>query len=325
VRFNVWFIAPIIVLISVGLTISYRMAVPERSDWKAATDHVRAHLASLDGVTWAPYYMGEGRMFLHDLPAFHTVDETHADFARYQRVWLLSASTADTEALTRGHQTLEVRHFGAVTIHLLDIKGPRVVADLYADLKQAMVSKGDGPKRRACSFWDGRGWYCDLEFGEGRVLSCLRESTVSRLRRQRRRRHPECGLNPWLNVSRDVRVIGRAPRRCVWFHPDKSAASRIEWVPQKQGDKLVIDYGFTDKVITDHSRENSRTQPASLRLIGDGTEIGTRVIKPEPGWHRWTIDAPTAGNLIFEITTASHVDAHFCFDATIRASAGVGP
>lgn len=324
-RFNVWFMAPIMVVISVGLTMSYRSAVPERSDWKAATEHVRAHLAVDDGVTWAPYHMGEGRLFMHGLPAFHTIDPSQADFARYERVWLLATSTADTAALTAPHRSLEVKRFGALALHLLEVGTPRVVADLYADLEQTIVSKGHGPRRRACSFWDGRGWHCDLKFGEGRALSCLRESTARRLRRHRRRLHPDCGLNRWFNVSRDVRVIGRAPRRCIWFHPDKSAATRIEWTPKKKGSRLVIDYGFTDKAMTDHSLAKTRTQPASLRIVGDGEELGSRVVQPEPGWHRWEVKAANANSLVFEITTTSHVDAHFCFDATLRTDKEVSP
>ena len=117
-------------------------------------------------------------------------------------------------------------------------------------------------------------------------------------------------------------MIGRSPRRCIWFHPDQKRPTRIEWAPAQTGSDIVIDYGFTDKVITDHTRAKSRTQPAKLVVRGDDAQLGSQTIEPKPGWHRWVVSSKGKKRLSFEISTQSHVDAHFCFDVTLRAKPG---
>ena len=77
-RLNLWWLAPALVLGALGATVSYRMNVPERSDWEAATAHVRTHLTEGDGVAWAPYWAGEGAS-LHGLPGFHLPEVEEAD------------------------------------------------------------------------------------------------------------------------------------------------------------------------------------------------------------------------------------------------------
>jgi hypothetical protein len=320
VRLNGWFIAPLLVLISIGMIVSYRADVPQRADWQAATETVRAELKPGDGVTWAPYYMGEGRVFFHDLPAFHTPDGEPANFSRFRRVWVLLAPNGDLKRFQDRHHLVETRPFGPLTLALFQVKGPRVVADLYADLDDVVVRRGRGGKAPVCDFWDGRGWHCQLRLSEAKTAACLAESTRARLNRHRRRRSPACGLNQWLNVSRDIRVIGRKPRRCVWLHPNRAAPTSIQWRPPQTEGELLLEYGFTDKVITDNTHQKTRTQALNFRVLADGVEIDQRRLQPEKGWHRWRIASPEATELTLEVTTKSHVDAHFCIDATIRTS-----
>ncbi len=328
VRLNPWLLAPFAVLTGVVLTMCQSAEVPDRAAWKAATDAVRAELKPSDGVAWAPYWAGEGRLFLHGLPGFHLPDVATADLARYERVWLLGAFGRSADDLPGGHTLLARRHFGQVTLDLVQAGDERVVGDIRAVLDRVRVSRvrGEGPKEKvdACDFWDGRGWHCELKKSPDATRKCLAQPVPRRLsafkssrRRRGKRADPHCGKNPWLHVSRDTRVIGDAPRRCVWFHPVAGKTLRLEWPDAPRADTLVVDYGFTDKVTHNRTRDG-RVKPATLKALRDGVEIGRRRIDPVWGWHRWRIAASGTGPLTLELSTTSHVDAHLCIDPTLR-------
>ncbi|MGC6418488.1 MAG: hypothetical protein ACON3Z_15295 [Bradymonadia bacterium] len=319
----IWLLAPLAALLSVLSIIRYRNQVPERADWAAAVAEIKGQLKPNDGVTWAPYYMGEGRIFLRKLNAFHLADDGPVDFSRYRRVWLMATPHADIARYTDAHQVISTAEFGPLTLYLLDVQGEQVVADLYNELEDVVVTKGGkGVTKKTCDFWSGRGWYCDLKLPRKKVEACLQESTGQRLNRHRRRRAADCGLNRWLNVSRDVRAIGRTPRRCVWFHPESKRVSSIDWKPRESGDQLVVDFGFTDQAIVHNTRPETRTKPMTLLVKSGETVLGRKVVKPEMGWHRWRLPIQGQRQIQFEVTTASQVDAHFCFDPTIRRSGG---
>jgi len=317
VRVSAWLLAPALFLISVGLVVRYRSQVPSRTDWADAVSDIRSEFASGDGVTWSPYYMGEGRLFFDDLNAFHLADDGPVDFARYQRVWLLTTPQAEVGRLLDGHTTLKQIQHGQVTLRLLKVGGKQVTGDLYADLGSVQVTKGPVDRAKDCSFWSGRGWYCDLKMSRKNTENCLSESTAKRLARHRRRRDPRCGLNRWMNVSRDIRVIGRTPRRCVWFHPDQRRSTRINWSLTGSGNELSIKYGFTDMVIANHARPKTRTQPLTLTVLADGREIATKRIEPTQGWFSWSLPVENPKDVSFVLDTKSHVDAHFCFDPVL--------
>ncbi len=292
--------------------------IPERSDWRAATLKIRSELREGDGVTWSPYWAGEGRLFLHDLPAFHMPQLEGADLSRYQRVWIISAFGHSAEDLPSGHSLLKSQEFGPLRLDLVQVEGEQVVGDLRANLEEAEVSRLYPKGRvRACKFWDGRGWHCDRLKSKVATRSCLGRPIEQRWKR--RRKDPHCGLNPWLNVSRDVRVIGGSPRRCVWFHPLKEARVRLNWPSAPAGESLVLDYGFTDKILHFHSKTEPRTQTALLKVFQGEHLIGERQLKPELGWHRWRLPLKgPAAALRFEISTSLTSDAHLCFDPTVR-------
>lgn len=315
-RLNPWLSAPLLAVAASAALWVQRSAVPARGDWEAATERVRAGLAPGDGVAWAPYYAGEGRLFLHGLPGFHLPDVAAADLARYDRVWLMGAFGRSADDLPGGHTRVSRDVFGGVTLDLVQVGGEKVVGDLYADLEQVEVVRVGGGEQR-CGFWDGRGWHCDLAKSEAATRQCLGQPVARRLAQQRK--DPHCGLNPWLNVSRDVRVIARYPRRCVWFHPVAGKAVEIRWPTAPAGQSLVVDYGFTDQAITDNTLPQTRTRPAQLTVKRGGEALGERTAEPVAGWHRWRVDLPAgAAPLTLAVTSASTTDAHLCVDVTVR-------
>lgn len=320
-RFNPWWLAPIAMLVAIGLLAQRRAAVPDRADWQSAAQAIAGGLASGDGVTWAPHWAGEGRLFLHGLPAFHLPALEQADLARYDRVWLMGAFGRSADDLPEGHRLVERRDFGPLTLDLVEVSGEKVLGDLRADLERVRVTRTKGSRVERCDFWDGRGWHCTLRKSPDQTRKCLGRPIEQRLRN--RRRDPHCGLDPWLNVSRDVRVIGDHPRRCVWFHPVGGKTLRAYWPDPPVGDGIeaVLDFGFTDKVITDHTRKETRTRPAVLRLRrgSEGPVLGEQPVSPEKGWRRWRLPLSAGeGGLTVEVETEATVDAHLCIDLTLR-------
>lgn len=318
-RAKAWWLVPLLVVLGVARVVAQRAAVPATADWQAAAEAVRGRLQPGDGVAWAPYWAGEGRLFLHGLPGFHLPEVEAADLSRYSRVWLMGAFGYDADDLP-GRHTLRSREvFGGVTLDQVEVGGERVVGDLMAALEQAQVERvGQGSER--CDFWDGRGWHCTLGKSPDATRRCLGEPIDKRWRD--RRRDPHCGLDPWLNVSRDVRVIGDFPRRCVWFHPMQGKTLRLTWPAAPAGDAVVLDYGFADQMITDHTRKETRTRPAKLVVRRGGAVIGEQVAAPVKGWHRVRLPGGGAGPLVVEATTEATVDAHLCIDVTVRAEGG---
>ncbi len=315
-RPNLLWLAPLLVGIGALLQWWQRDEVPTRDDWKAAADHVRAELKPGDGVAWLPYWAGEGRLFLHDLPIFHLVEET-PDFGRYDRVWLLGAF---------GHrgadfaEPLQSHEFGRVTVDLIAPKEPKVVADAYATLDQLKVTRVKRGKPKACDFWDGRGWHCRLRKSPDATRKCLGQPIAKRRSRERakvrhRRHDTRCGLDIWLHVSRDHRVVGDEVRRCIWFHPSKDFALNLEW-PDAPAGELVLDHGFADPSQT---IPNPRTVPATLRVFQGEAELSSVKVEPRAGWKRLRVPVAKAGTLRIEATTTSTAEAHLCIDPTIRS------
>ncbi|MEZ4472481.1 MAG: hypothetical protein R3F60_17145 [bacterium] len=327
-----WILVPLAVVAAAGALAWQRARVPSRADWQAATAAIRAELAPGDGVTWLPEWAGEGRLFFHDLPAFQLSDPGHADLARYDRVWILGAFGRDAGDVAGGHAVLRSQSFGRVDLDLVQVAGPRVVADLRAELDQARVTRVDARgAEKACDFWEGRGWVCDLQKSPDATRACLAASTATRFARMRS--DPTCGLPVWFDgpgrygvgrgpqpVARDVRVIGEAPRPCVWFNPPPGRQiQRITWDARApEGATLVIDHGFTDHAITDHGWDEARTKPATLRVRRGEAELASWTVAPEKGWRRQEVALAGAGPLILEVSGESDVDAHLCIDATVR-------
>lgn len=331
-----WLLLPVAVFVSAAVGAAQRDRVPTRRDWQAAVEAVRARLKPGDGVTWAPYTQGEGRLFFGDLPVFHTRDLATADLARYDRVFVLGALGYDAAPLLapRGdapvHRLAEGgrQTFGRVTVDEVEVAGPKVTGDLLATLDRATVRRRytDG-RERLCDFWSGQGWHCEPKAAPELVRQCLGESVAARLaRHDRKQRSPDqldadCGLDPELHVSRDVRLIGDTPRHCVWFHPAAGATVQLEWTEAPAAEVLVIDEGFADPMVADNYARELHVSPARLRVLRAGTELGALEIPAQKGWRRHELPLPagaSAAPITFEIASASDRDAHFCFDPTLR-------
>jgi hypothetical protein len=235
----------------------------------------------------------------------------------------MGAFGADADDLPAGHTRLSRQHFGAVTLDLVQVGGPRVVADLRAELEGARVERvhPDG-RAEACDFWDGSRWHCGLRRTPDATRACLARSTAERHRD--RQRDPHCGLDPWVYVGRDVRVIGGHARRCLWLHPMDRVAVTVHWPAAEAaaGDTLVVDYGFTDQVTVDHDRPATRTRPATLAVHrSDGPALDTWTAEPVFGYFRREVVLGEGGGpLRLVARTSQMVDAHLCIDATVRRS-----
>ncbi len=325
---NPWLVLPLVgVAAAVALAVP-RARVPARAFWQAAADAARADLLPGDGVTWTPYWAGEARLALHDLPAFHLPDPAAADLARYDRVWLMGAFGVDADDLPAAQvASIDRRTFGRVTLDRVQVAGEKVHADLRAELEAVRVTRVRGAKSEACDFWDGIGWHCTLRRSPDDTRRCLATPIAQQLRRDARpgRRLIEpnpwarfCGLDAWINVSRDVRVIGEAPRRCVWYHPRAGETVRLAWpADAPRAERLVVDYGFTDPVTVARNTP-SKVQPATLTARRGEATLGQRTLEAAPGWHRWTAPLAGEGPVVLEVTTSDHRDAHLCIDATLR-------
>ena len=109
--------------------------VPAREDWAQAIDKTRSELKGGDGVTWAPYWAGEGRLFFHGLPAFGSPPDDDSVFHEFKRVWRLTAFDADRR-LTTGHARAGRWQFGGVKLDLLVKEQADVVGTLLKTYPQ---------------------------------------------------------------------------------------------------------------------------------------------------------------------------------------------
>ncbi len=313
-----WLLLPLAVLLSAGVGSWQRGRIPTRADWQAATDFVRQGLKPGDGVTWAPYTQGEGRLFFNDLPVFHTRDVSTADLGRYDRLFLMGSLGVDARRLPADDERLDHRTFGEVTVDLVRVGGPKVVGDLMASLERATVRRlyKDG-RTQLCDFWSGKGWHCDHRDPPELTRQCLGQSVANRL--ARKDKDPECGLDPFLHVSRDVRLIGDTPRHCILYHPMANATVQLEWTEAPAGDFLSIDSGFSDPMVADNYKKDLRVKPAALKVLRGGTLLAELPVPAEKGWHHQELPlGGEAAPITFEISTTSTLDAHFCFDPTVR-------
>jgi hypothetical protein len=330
-RFNPWLIPPLLVVLGVVALIVQARRVPERADWQAAVDAIRADLKPGDGVTITPSWAGEGRLFLHDLPAFLIADGEAPDLGRHERVWIIGAFGHDAADL--GLTATERRDFGPLTLEAVPVKAPKVLHDLRADLDKTTVTRAKGNRVTACDFWDGRAWYCGVRRDHQKIRDCLARPTKRRFRD--RRRDPRCGLPEWFSgrgrytvargdqpVGRDIRVIGDFPRDCVWFTPPPRGATRyIEWPVEATSGQLVLRYGFTDHVITDHPPQVYKevlTKPAQLQIRRGNETIGQVTVDPKRGWFTQQFPVSGEGPITLSVKGESDVNAHLCVELTVR-------
>ena len=295
----------------------YRTAVPTSAQWRAGVAYLHSNRESVDGLTWAPYWAEEGTPLFRGLNAFETPSMKTADFANFDVVWVFTSHGVDLSDLPQ-HLLASVRWSdGPLTLWRVENRGERVVADLYTDLPKTSVRSGVS---KVCDYWAGSGWYCLPEAQRATTERCLKETTTARLNRFRRRRDPYCGLSRWFHVSQDVRVIGRFTRNCVRLHPKKREPFEVTWTVANIGDELVLRYGFTDRVISMHSRALPRTQPARVVLNLGGRDEYVDV-QPVEGWFEARFSLPEGKDqrtIKLKALSENPVDGHLCISASIR-------
>jgi len=314
-----WLALPLLVGLTfiVGQVQSAR--VPSREDWANATAAIRAQRGPSDALLWAPLSQGEGRLYFDGLNAQHAELPT-ADLARWDTLWVLGSHGRSAADLTWPHRVVDAQAFGPLTLEQVRVSGERVVGELFADLERVRVSRAFAVagQIRVCDFWSGRGWHCTLRDSPERTRECLAAPTGQRL--ARREKDPECGLDPLLHVSRDVRLIGDLPRRCLWVHPVANARVVLEWFDAPGGRALQLDFGFSDPMVADNYSRDRKVGPAQLRVMRAGRALLDVEVTPTKGWRSARVELPAGeAPLTFEVSSADPRDAHLCIDPTIRA------
>lgn len=261
-------------------------------------------------------------------------------------------------------ELLGARERGRLHLSLVAPRGARVTADLFQDLSdptRLTVSRQARLKSREerCQIWALSGWHCELNrsalmrtLGASPSLKSVKLSELSdQLKVERclarplkerlltrsksralysldRRRHlsyVDCGLHPERHVSRDHRVIGGEPRRCVWLHPHEGKTLRLRWqTPLQAGAWLSLRYGWADLSV-DPPFRRSGAKPLELSVSrGEASKpLWLKRITPGPGWNTERIDLPDDGRgsaLIITLSAPEGVrDAQLCADLSARA------
>lgn len=264
-----WFLIPLLTFMSFVYTLWIRASVPTRAEWGVAIEHIRSHLKEDDRITWYPEWAGEGRLFLHDLPAFYLPFKGEVDLGHARRLWVIGAFGYEGSDLLLGAhlkplQKLSViskKQLGDLSVHLLRVESGGVLASLYDDLSskdrvkvyRSAIRSKDKAVKTPCQFWGLNGWHCvpqsSLKRKERRAKErraketekCLSRPLRERLRRRSKRRdlytldrrrylpYVDCGLHPTEHISRDERVIGEEPRQCLWFAPHHRREVELQW------------------------------------------------------------------------------------------------
>lgn len=256
---------------------------------------------------------------------------------------------------------------GDVSISLLEVGGAQVTADLLGDLDEPELvqvtrvrlsshpsahlsshsSSNRGAARHAreerCDLWALDGWHCSPRSGSARrrAQRCLARSSDERLKRRSKRRdlytldrrrwlsYVDCGLNPTEHVSRDWRVIGEAPRRCVWLAPHRGYKTSIQWTPHAsrsaRRDALWVGWGWGD-LAARHPFRSSAAQPLKVSVKRGAEIIWSRVIQPQLGWSRAQLSltptpliGPPEPLTISVEPTAGVRDAALCVHLSVRS------
>ena len=367
--------------LTVGLTVwsmwsTYhrRGQVPQRDTWREAAARVKLKWREGDRVTWYPVWAEEARLALHGLEPLQIPLHGEVDLGRASRLWVLGAFGYDGSRLIDDRhlkilQTLKVlsqehiqrQSSGPVSITLLGVEGHRVVGDLVKDLAdQTRVEvtrrhlASSAPRR--CDLWALEGWHCQPKTQRRRreVQRCLNRPLTQKLRTRSKRRdlysldrrrwlpYVDCKLNPTEHVSRDWRVIGEHPRRCVWMAPHRGHEVTLRWTPQPNRnhaedlsdaysmkssayqETLWISWGWEDLAIR-HPFRSSRAQKIDVK-VERGSEVNwAQSLKPRQGWHTHKIQLPQSiiegppTPISISVRAPQDVnDAAFCIDLTIR-------
>ena len=334
--------------------------VPSRDDWRGVVEEISDALQPGDRISWYPEWAGEGRLFFHGLPVDPLPYKGPVDLGHGERLWLIGAFGYDFERLQSEHPLagphalLERRERGALTLELIEVREPRVIAslrDALADVEVSRTPLRGSAEQQRCTFWDGRGWHCRLRRSPAATNQCLARPLRLKHRRRARGRHlyqlrkrrhlpyVDCGLHPTEHVSQDIRIIGGDPRRCVWLSPHRGHRLQLRWtLPSSTppGSQLVADYGWTDLSVRPPFSRRSEAKAVRLELSTEGTSTGTGTgtgaaqslppfqWAPELGWRREARPlAPGTRSVTLALSAARDDtrDGELCVSLTVRAPA----
>lgn len=239
-----------------------------------------------------------------------------------------------------------------------------------------------------CGLWALEGWHCRASRSvlsralkrslkgslkqpqhtstQALLNACLTRPLEERLKHRSKRRHlytldrrrhlpyVDCGLHPTEHVSRDVRVIGGEPRRCVWLSPHEGRALEVTWRPQLNTEVhaptlLSLSWGWEDLAVDPPFRV-SKARPLAFEVSvssesgsglssGLGSELLSKersalvfneTLSPSPTWRtldlplKRALSAPVATMTIKAVTIKLSApqgaqDAHLCVDLALKA------
>ena len=350
---------------SVIVTYTRQQSVPSRATWNKAISFVNERLEPGDKVTWYPEWAGEARLGLHDLPILILPHHGQVDLGTAKRLWVLGGfGYSGRKLASKKHldplQDLEMIHekeikvlgSGPVNISLLKVVGSHVYQSIYEDLSHSEIvsihryslqenTHSPNLVYEECNFWALHGWHCSpkLERSRQRVLNCLNQPQSLRLKKRSRRRdlytldrrrwlpYVDCKLHPTQHISRDWRVIGESPRKCVVIHPHQNKEVQISWwiKPLKEGSQLWFQYGWADLSVR-HPFRASRTKTLNVEISHSGQKLLKKSIKPQLGWnkkviklHKQTEDYGPISPIHLSYSAPQGVeDSTFCFTLDLR-------
>jgi hypothetical protein len=280
-----------------------------------------------------------------------------------------------------GPVEVSVLHVGgskSITGLYEDLDQPQRVSVRRRRLKNAHQAR---VAQDGCELWALEGWHCHASRSVlSRVLkrslkgslkqpqhtstqhllnACLARPLEERLKHRSKRRYlytldrrrylpyVDCGLHPTEHVSRDVRVIGGEPRRCVWLSPHEGRALEVTWRPQLSTELhgaptlLSLSFGWEDLAVDPPFRV-SKARPLDFEIsVNSGSGLGlvskdhsalffNETLSPSPTWRtldlplKHALSTPAATTTVKAVTIKLSApqgaqDAHLCVDVTLKA------
>lgn len=285
--------------------------VPAVSEYRAASDFIRAGLEPGDVITSAPAFTDPIlRWQLGDRVPLAMAGRS--DDARYERMWVLSIRGALPAGAPQGQPELQ-REFGRVRVLRYRLRQPaRVLFDFVEawERAEASIVRGGVPTR------------CPLRVGGTPRGGGLGKGVLLPVRRRF-----ECDpRSPALFIAPVVlEGLDNEPRYCIWQHPQGEEPVSLSFRDVPLGDELRLYAGL----YYEHERMREGA-PIEVSVAIDGRERAHFTHRDGEGFQRWTV--PTAGSeaatgeVTLSVRTSDSRGRSFCWAGeTLRANAGGSP
>lgn len=347
-------------LFSIWETTTRRAKVPSRETWDEAVAQIKPLLKKGDLVTWYPEWAGEARLSLHGMPIILLPHHGEVDLGAAQRLWVLGAFGYDGEGLAKGDhlktlqklkrvstEQLKKDDSGAVSISLLQVIGEKMEHDLYEELSEPnKIQVFRSPilhleNKEICDFWALNGWHCTSASQSLRqkIERCLQRPQSEQLKQRSKQRtlytldqrrslpYIDCHLNPTEHISRDWRMIGDSPRRCISMRPHHRREVELRWyLPQSEMDRsLWLSFGWEDLAVR-HPFRASQATPIVLKVKRGTQSLFDQTLDPKLGWNRevFILSADRSAGPPVPLSVIYHApegvkDAQFCISLDVRA------